>query len=112
MAIRFWGKVDLDAITRSFRELAGQEDFSRDFDFLTDAREAELALSTVDLNTFAGLYAELLGGGFGRSALVLNKPKDTALAYLHVDHVKTVREVRLFYLRESALEWLDSGSPS
>ena len=75
VAIRFWGKADLDAITRSFLELAGQEDFGRVFDFLTDARQAELALSTVDLNTFAGLYAELLGGGFGRSALVLNKPK-------------------------------------
>ena len=101
----FEGDVTAEFIIKSILKLRIDERFNPDFDSLVDLRDCTLRLKFEDFPRIYEAVAEIFHGGEGRSAVLADGPRNTALAILFQKNVP-VRKMATFSTPEMALEWL------
>ena len=96
--------ADLEQVTKS---LHASPEFDPGFDVFTDARGVRLAIEPKEVMEFADFYCKHLASATGRSALLMNTPRETALALIHKHAVQHRRTIEVFQAEEAAVKWLE-----
>jgi hypothetical protein len=104
--ITYTGECSVDLIVSAVRAATGDAAYRDEFSTLNDFRNAVMSFTPDDLAEIARLTEEAYGHSTGKAAIVLDSPRETALAMLHQRNVAGMRTTRLFSTVESALAWL------
>lgn len=103
------GIADLEKLTVSLHD---SPDFDASFDVFTDAREVRFVIEPKEVMEFADFYCEYLASKTGRSALLMSTQRETTLALIHKQAVRSRRAIEVFQKEEAALKWLEGPGPA
>ena len=106
MESRYRGDFDLKSFLRGLEKISRDPAFDPDYDTLVDLKECNLQIDVSDVETIAEIFDGIYASGKGRTAVLLDDPRSTALAMLFQKRAFS-REIRLFNKRENALNWLE-----
>jgi len=99
------GDVSYEQIESGLLRLGNDDRFHPDLNSLVDMRDCNLDLDLAVLAKIQSIFESVFKGGSGRTALLVDSPKNTALMMLFQKNA-SVRTVALFSTEEKALEWL------
>ena len=104
----FTGESTIDELKIAFHEITIDPNYKPQYHVLGDLRACVFTFTPAALNELAHLLKERLGGSLGKTAVLINTPRETALAMLHKDKMVGTRTIELFSTLEAALTWLKS----
>ncbi len=91
-------------------KLTSDKRFSPDYNILTDIRECEIQFQPDDIMRFFQTFKDKVGESKGKTAIIVNAPKETAISTIHQKAVSDIREIQVFSNREAAMDWLKGSS--
>ncbi len=106
--ISFIGENDKGDVMATLLEIIDDSKYKSHYNILTDLSDCSLSFNLTDLTEFSQLFEVKFSDSTGRSAIVINTPRETALAMLHRKNVEKTRKIRVFSTRKAALSWLRS----
>lgn len=101
----FGDLISAEAIIQAIHSLTLDEDFHPDLDNCVDMRNCSLSFGLRDLPKIVSVFGEVYQGGAGRTAILVDNPKNTALTMLFQKKTSG-RRIAIFSTEEKAFEWL------
>ncbi|MEB3161863.1 MAG: hypothetical protein VKK80_01425 [Prochlorothrix sp.] len=105
---RYQGVVTIHNIKNAIQTLAADPLFCPDYSSLVDLRVCDFKFDLQDLEELLSCHHQVFGITEGKTALVVNNPRDTALSVLFKNYVDGARQIDVFSTCEAAQDWLTS----
>ncbi|MGA1601089.1 MAG: hypothetical protein ACO4CG_02235 [Prochlorothrix sp.] len=103
---RYRGTVTMAFVTAAIERMATDPKFCPDYSTIVDLRECDFKFSPQDLETLLHCHHQVFGITEGKTALVVDNPRDTALSVLFKTYVDGVRHLDVFSALEAAQDWI------
>ena len=103
------GDCNLRDLETALLKLTNDKNFSPNYNLLNDLRKCKFKFRPKDLDRFFRIFIEKFSKGTGKSAVLLDTPRETAFSIIHQERMKDTREIQLFSTYEAALNWLQGG---
>jgi hypothetical protein len=106
------GVVTVELVRRALEEQLKHPDFDRSFAVIGDFRLATFDVKREDIEAFAKLYDAQYEGNRGKTALLVDAPRETALSPMFQQRAQS-RNIRVFSTTAALRQWLGlSESPA
>ncbi len=102
----FAGRCSFENLEAVLVQLCQDPRFDPDYDILTDLHACEFELGLEQVELFAQLFMDMFKESKGKSALLVDSPRETATSMIFQDMVTQARWVEVFSTREAALNWV------
>ncbi len=104
---RITGPVNLDGLKEVLSNLWEDPDYHPSYKGMVDLRSAELELGVSDLSRLTKILHLDDRASYGRYAIVVQKPIDTAIAMIYESKMRIQQEIEVFHELDFALKYLN-----
>ena len=104
--LTIWGDCTIRDLERTFVAVTEHYKFNFEFDELSDLRDCKFDFRPDEMSEFFRMFKTRAEGKGGKSAILVSKPRETAIAFSHQLKMSGARSVKLFSTRDAALKWL------
>ena len=101
------GECEIRELESMFLAVVEDKRFDSEFNVLTDIGDCTFTFRPAEMSEFFRMFNEEFQGRRGKSAILVSKPHETALAMVHGERVSETRTISVFSTREEALKWLN-----
>ena len=110
---KYQGEVNVAFLKASLLQLSQDERFSPNFDNIVDFRDSIVKISPSDVMDLMAVHFKVFGLSDGRTAFLVDVPKETALALFFEKKMSLERQIKVFSTLAGAEEWLElsQGNP-
>lgn len=99
------GVVTVELVRRALEEQLRHPDFDRSFAVIGDFRLATFDVKREDVEAFAKLYDAQYEGSPGKTALLVDAPRETALSLMFEQRARS-RSIKVFSTTAALRHWL------
>lgn len=100
------GTCSIQELEHVMKTLLADKTINYEHDFVTDFRDCKFDFQPSDMTNFFQLFQPGSGGKKGRSAILVSRPLETAMMFMHRMKVANVRTAEIFSTREAGVAWL------
>ncbi len=105
---KYSGEILPEEIIKYIRHIGNNKNYPRSLKLFSDISEAQFHFTPTEISKIVTASNEAIKNYDGfRSAILVNKPKETALSMLYIEMAKNEKYiVKVFSSKEAAFAWL------